>query len=431
MNDINRQLFDFIEKSPSAFHAVKTVSDSLKAGGYCEFFENRPWSIEYGGKYFVKRNDSSIIAFRVPEEVPVGFMIMSAHSDSPTYKLKDNTMTASAGYARFNVERYGGMIACSWMDRPLSIAGRVTVRKDGRIVSGLVDAKRDICLIPGVAIHMDRTVNDGKKFDPNIDMLPLAGIGDADIDGIIAELAGCDKQDILSKDMFLYPRERGCEWGMNNEFISSPRLDDLQCVFGCMKGFISAGASRAMPVLAVFDNEEVGSGTKQGADSTFLDDTLLRVCEALNISSGEYRAKLANSFMVSADNAHAVHPNHPEYADRNDRPMINGGIVIKHNANQKYTTDSVSSAVFSELCSANGVKVQHFTNRGNIAGGSTLGNISNAHVSLNTVDIGLPQLAMHSCYETAGSEDTGYLIKAAEAFFSASLETDEIGIKIV
>ena len=316
---------------------------------------------------------------------------------------------------------------CDLNAQALSVAGRAVLRENGRIVTRLVNVDRDLLLIPHVAIHMDRSANDGKKFDPNTDMLPLFGDAEAAeaFDALIAETLGVNREDVLATDLFLYPRTPGAVWGAKGEYLSSPRLDDLQCVFGCTEGFLRAKAGESTPVLCVFDNEEVGSGTKQGADSSFLEDVLCRVCESCGVS---LRPCLARSFLVSADNAHAVHPNHPEYADRNDRPEMNKGIVVKFNANQRYTTDAVSAAAFVELCKKAGVPTQRFTNRADLPGGSTLGNISTAHVSVDSVDIGLAQLAMHSAYETAGARDTEYLIRAAECFYAARLLREEDGI---
>lgn len=432
MDTLNRQLLDFIAESPTAFHAAAAVAKRLEEAGYTRLYEGESWEIK-SGKYFVMRNSSSVIALNIPKTDFRGFMIMAGHSDSPSYKIKENPEDKSAGqYIRLNTERYGGMIAYTWLDRPLSVAGRVMVSEQGRITEKLVNIDRDLMMIPSVAIHMDRSLNDGKKFDPNTDMLPLIGSADTQsgLLQLVAENVGAPAEDILSTDLFLFPRTPGTVWGAHEEFVSSPRLDDLQCVFACLKGFIEANPAESAAVLCVFDNEEVGSGTKQGADSTFLEDTLIRVCEAAGKSAGEYRAALNMSFMVSADNAHAVHPNHPELADRIHRPTLNGGIVIKYNANQKYTTDSVSAAVFTKLCADAAVPVQHFTNRADMAGGSTLGNISSAHVSVDTVDIGLPQLAMHSSYETAGTKDTEYLLRAAREFFSRSFCRSRNGIEI-
>ena len=427
----NEQLLSFLAASPTAFHACRNLARRLEGEGYTELFEQEDWALQPGGRYFVRRNGSALIAFRIPEGGVQGFLMMAAHSDSPSFKIKEHAAVPTAGmYTRLNVEKYGGMLCASWMDRPLSVAGRAAVRENGRIAMKLLNVDRDLLLIPHVAIHMDRSANDGKKFDPNTDMLPLFGDSEAaeQFDALIAETLGVQKEDVLATDLFLYPRTPGTVWGAKGEYLSSPRLDDLQCVFGCTEGFLRAKAGESTPVLCVFDNEEVGSGTKQGADSSFLEDVLCRVCESCGVS---LRPCLARSFLVSADNAHAVHPNHPEYADRNDRPEMNKGIVVKYNANQRYTTDAVSAAAFTELCRQAGVPTQRFTNRADLPGGSTLGNISTSHVSIDTVDIGLAQLAMHSCYETAGTKDTAYLIRAAERFFASSLRRDERGIRII
>ena len=427
---LNEKLLDFLAASPTAFHACRNLAGRLEGEGYRELLEQEEWQLQPGGKYFVRRNGSALIAFRIPTGGVRGFLMMAAHSDSPSFKIKEHGAVPTAGmYTRLNVEKYGGMLCSSWMDRPLSVAGRVAVREGERIVLRLVNVDRDLLLIPHVAIHMDRSANDGKKFDPNVDMLPLFGDASAEdkFDALIAEEVGARPEDVLAKDLFLYPRTPGTVWGANEEYLSSPRLDDLQCVFGCTEGFLRAGETEETPVLCVFDNEEVGSGTKQGADSSFLEDVLARITEG---TGGNLRRCLARSFLVSADNAHAVHPNHPEYADRNDRPEMNKGIVVKYNANQRYTTDAVSAAAFTELCRAAGVPTQRFTNRADLPGGSTLGNISTAHVSVDSVDIGLAQLAMHSAYETAGTKDTEYLVRAAEAFFRCRFSRDEDGISL-
>ena len=430
VQDLNRRLLDFIAASPTAFHACRNLAERLAGEGYEELLEQEDWSLRRGGRYFVRRNGSALIAFRIPEGGVEGFLMMAAHSDSPSFKIKEHAAVPTAGmYTRLNVEKYGGMICASWMDRPLSVAGRVAVREDGEIHMRLIDIDRDLLMIPHVAIHMDRSVNDGKKFDPNVDMLPLFGDADAAeaFDALIAQAAGVAAEDVVATDLFLYPRTPGTVWGAKGEYLSSARLDDLQCVFGCTEGFLAAGETTEVPVLCVFNNEEVGSETKQGAGSGFLADTLARIAECCG---AQLRRCLARSFLVSADNAHAVHPNHPEYADRNDRPEMNKGIVIKYNANQRYTTDAVSAAAFQELCREAEVPTQRFTNRADLAGGSTLGHISTAHVSVDSVDIGLAQLAMHSAYETAGTADTAYLAKAARAFYGASFRRWADGITL-
>ena len=418
---VNAKLIDFIKQSPSSFHAVETVARRLEAEGYISLPECAAWTILPGGKYYVTRNQSSVIAFTVPTAAPRGFMMCASHSDSPTFKIKEHPESESAGmYVKLNTERYGGMLCSTWLDRPLSVAGRVVVKSEGKIQSRTVCVDRDLLLIPNVAIHMMRGANDNMSYNANVDMFPL--MGSTAVKGsfkkIIAEAAGVAAEDIIASDLYLYSRTAATVWGAENEFISAPRLDDLQCAFASLEGFLAADAKDSVPVLAVLDNEEVGSQTKQGAASTFLYDVLTRICSALGM---EYLPAISRSFLVSADNAHAAHPNHPEFSDANHRPKMNGGIVIKHNANQRYTTDAVSQAIFASICEAADVPVQYFANRSDMAGGSTLGDIANTQVSLNTVDIGLAQLAMHSSYETAGAKDTEHLITALTRFYSSSL----------
>ena len=361
-----REMLEFIDKSPTCFQAVKNVCDMLTAAGFAELGEADEWKLEKGKGYFVTRNESSVIAFRIPEQLS-GFHIAAAHSDSPSFKVKESPeSTVEEHYVRLNTEKYGGMILSTWLDRALSVAGRIAVN--------------------------------GEK-------------------GIETRLVNVDKEDIMGHDLFLYTREKGRLLGESGEFVLAPRLDDLQCAFSVAKAFAESTPEQYVNVCAVFDNEEVGSGTKQGADSTFLEDVLWRVCEALGLSRSEYLRLLAESFLISADNAHAVHPNHPEKADPTNRPYLNGGIVIKYHGSQKYTTDAVSAAKLKALCKRADVPFQTYANRSDIAGGSTLGNISTAHVSVSSVDIGLPQLAMHSAVETAGMRDTKYAVDMLKVFF--------------
>ena len=418
MND----LLHFLDQSPSRFHAVDCLCRELEGAGYTPLSEGRGWSIVPGGKYYAVRGGSALIAFRVPAGEARGFMISASHSDSPSFRIKENAELAGPeGYLRLNTERYGGMLCAPWLDRPLTVAGRVLAQAGEGIETRLVYVDRDLLMIPNVAVHMNRAANDGFKYDPKCDMVPLMGLGTEKgaFRAVVAEYAGCKAEDILGTDLFLCPRQKAMVWGAGNEFVSSPRLDDLQCAWGCFRGFMAAEESASVPVFALLDNEEVGSLTKQGADGTFLADLVSRVCVAM----GRDRAEaVANSFLVSADNAHAVHPNHPEYHDATHRPVMNGGPVIKHGV--RYATDGAAQAVFTALCKRAGVPVQHFSNRSDLAGGSTLGNISNSHLSMNTVDIGLAQLAMHSCFETAGARDTDYLIQAMTAFYSASFREE-------
>ncbi|MED9881869.1 M18 family aminopeptidase [Blautia sp.] len=414
------KLLTFIRKSPTAFHAVDTMKNILAEQGFQELFEKDYWKLIPGGQYMVTRNNSALIAFSIPENAPRRFHIMASHSDSPTFKIKENPeITVEKAYVKLNVEKYGGMLMSPWFDRPLSVAGRVIVSEKGEIKEKLVDIDRDLLMIPSLAIHMNREVNSGYAYNPQKDLLPLYGTAGTEetFGKTLAEAAGVREEDILSHDLFLYSRTRGAVWGAEKEFVSAGRLDDLQCAFASMEGLLSGEKKKSIAVHCVMDNEEVGSGTKQGAASTFLKDTLLRINSGLGRTYEEYLMSLADSFMISADNAHALHPNYTDMTDPVNRPLLNKGIVIKYNANQKYCTDAVSAAIFKDICTRAEVPFQTFVNRSDMAGGSTLGNISNTQVPVNTVDIGLPQLAMHSPYETAGVKDTYSLIKAAELFF--------------
>ena len=423
-------LLAFIKKSPTAFQATAEMEKKFAENGYQLLSEQEYWKLQPGGKYIVTRNHSALIAFSIPKKECRKFHIIASHSDSPAFKIKENPeIKVDNSYVKLNVEKYGGMLMAPWFDRPLSIAGRLVVSEGSRLVSKLVNVDRDLVMIPNLAIHMNRQVNDGYAYNAQKDMLPVFGSLEAKgtFMSLIAEAAGVKEEDILGHDLFLYNRQPGTIWGADETFLSCGRLDDLQCAFSSVKAVIEGENSSSISVAAIFDNEEVGSGTKQGADSTFLKDVLERINDSLGRTREQYLMAVASSFMISADNAHAVHPNHADVADPTNRPAINEGIVIKYNANQKYTTDAVSAAVFKALCKKVQVPVQTFTNRSDIAGGSTLGNISNAHVSLNTVDIGLPQFAMHSPYETAGVKDTCYLIKAATEFFNSCIVAEGNG----
>ncbi len=418
------ELFRFIEKSPTAFHAAETLSGMLDAAGFERLQESRPWTLRRGAGYYVTRNRSSVIAFYVPEDGFGPFQICASHADSPTFKIKENAELEVRGkYVQLDVERYGGMIMNTWMDRPLSVAGRLLMKTDSGIETRLVNVDRDLVIIPNVAIHMNREVNNGYKYNPAVDTMPLFGAIGAkgSFRRVVAEAAGVREEDIAGADLYLYNRMPGIVWGAQNEFLSCGRLDDLECAFTSMKAFLEAKPGRHISLCAVFDNEEVGSTTKQGAHSTFLSDAMRRVALSLGAGEEDYLRALASSFMLSADNAHATHPNHPEYSDPVNLAYMNEGIVIKFNANQKYTTDGVSEAVFHSILSAAGVPCQHYANRSDLPGGGTLGNISGSHVSVNTLDIGLAQLAMHSSYETAGVKDVGYMIDGIRAFFETDI----------
>ena len=427
---MNNKLFDYISHSPTAYHAVAHTKGELESKGYECICESKPWTLEAGKGYFVTRNGSSLIAFRIPENKPAGFMIAASHADSPCFKIKENSEINDKNYTRLSVEKYGGMLCSTWMDRPLSVAGRMVCRAQNGVEVKLFDTVEPCALIPNVAIHMNRQANDGMSYNPAVDMLPLfeSVEKDAAFKNKIAACANVKPEDVVSTDAFLYNPQKGVEWG---EYISSPRLDDLQCAFSSLEAFFGAKETNSVPVYALFDNEEVGSQTKQGAASTFLYDVLSRINAALGGDGESYSCMVANSFMVSCDNAHSVHPNHPEHADKNHTVTMNGGVVIKYNANQKYTSDAVSSGIFKLVCERAGVPYQLYCNRADMAGGSTLGNIANTQVSLNTVDIGLAQLAMHSSFETAGAKDTEYMVKALTKFYSSSICKNESGYDLI
>ena len=416
-----RKCLDFIGKSVSCYHTVEAVEKRLLEAGFQLLKERERWKLQRGNSYYVKRNDSSILAFRIPEKEMKGFRIIASHSDSPCFKLKtDPELLTENHYLRLNIENYGGMIYSTWFDRCLSVAGRVVIRGEEEPVCVNVNIDKDLCVIPSLAIHMNREINKGIEYNPQIDLLPLMGNGDARgfLRKEIARRSEVEEQEILGSDLYLYVREPGRLAGPSEELIISPRLDNLECVYGSMEAVLAADPMEYGAVCVIFNNEEVGSLTRAGAASTFLKDTLMRIGEAFSRSGEDYLRMIADSFMISADNAHALHPNHPEKADLTNKPVLNGGIVIKHHGGQKYTTDGYTEAVMKTICMEAGVPCQSYHNRSDIPGGSTLGNLSSAQVAVPAVDIGLPQLAMHSAVETAGSKDIDYLIRVLKVFYN-------------
>ena len=431
--DILKDLMDFLDSSVTMFHAINECEKVLQRSGFTYLPENEKWNINKG-KYYTKRNSSSLIAFDIAEG-DYRFQISAAHSDSPTFKLKDRPVIEANGYLKLNVEGYGGMINATWLDKPLTLAGRVMVNTDKGIDTRLLHIDRDLLIIPNVPIHFNREINKGFAFNNQVDMLPILSAGnlkEADFDNILAKELDIEAEAILAKDLYLVNRQKAAIIGFDNEFISSGRLDDLECVYTSLRGFVEAENKNHINVFAVFDNEEVGSVTKQGAMSTFLASTLDRVNTALGKSKEEYYRAIAKSILISCDNAHAVHPNHPELFDVKNRPVLNQGIAIKESANQKYTTDAFSRAILKKILEKKNIPYQTFANRSDIAGGSTLGNLSNTVVSMNAVDIGLPQLAMHSAYETAGAKDVGYAFETLKAFFEANIDIkdDKVAIEV-
>ncbi len=420
-------LTSFIGKSPTAFHAVANIGAVLRENGYQRLDEGDRWEIVQGGKYYVTRNDSSIIALNIGSKLKdYRFKIAASHSDSPTFKIKENAeIQVKDKYMKLNTEGYGGMLCAAWFDRPLSVAGRVIVREGERYAARLLCVDRDLLLIPNMAIHMNREVNNGYAYNKQIDMLPLIGGSECkkgDFKKFIAKELKVEEGDVYGMDLYLYNRMAPSVWGMNQEYISCPQLDDLQCAYTSLQGFLQGEDDGAVNVFACFDNEEVGSGTKQGAASTFLYDILYRTNLSLGKEEEEFYRGATRGFMLSCDNAHAVHPNHTDKTDENNCVYMNEGIVVKSHAGQKYTSDALSIAVFRGICEDAGVPLQFFSNRSDMVGGSTLGNIAMSQVSMNSVDIGLPQLAMHSAYETAGVKDSYYMIRAVRRFFESHIE---------
>lgn len=425
--ELSQELIDFIGQCPSMFHTVASIARKLDQAGFTYLNEGCAWKLEKGGKYYTTRNGSSIIAFQIGKEIEdYHFQMTASHSDSPTYKIKTVPELKGPGdYLKLNVEAYGGMIDSSWFDRPLTVAGRVLVRKENRMENLLVFLDKDLLIIPNLCIHFNRKVNEGMAYNRQVDLCPLFSNGACtigDFDRMVAEAAGVEVEEILGKDLYLVNRQVPCIWGYQNEFVSSPKLDDLQCAFASLKAFLQAQNEQVINVYCCFDNEEVGSNTKQGAMSTFLQDTLKRINLKLGKTEEDYHMAIAKSFLVSCDNAHAVHPNHPEKSDVENSPFMNKGIVIKENANQKYTTDAISRAIFTGICKDHDIPVQTFANRSDAGGGSTLGNLSNMQVSVHAVDVGIAQLAMHSSYETCGVEDTNNAVRALTAFYNTKIE---------
>ena len=418
---------DYVAHSPTVFQATQQACDMLDAAGFTRLSEHEAWEILPGGRYYVTRNRSALVAFAVPENGFTHCQIVASHGDSPTFKLKAHAEGEAAdAYIRLNVERYGGMIMSTWFDKPLSIAGRALVRDNGRLTTKLVDLERDAALIPNMPIHFNRDINSGYSYNPQTDMLPLFGGKDAKgaLAAEIAAKADAKEEDVVACDLFLYNRTPASVWGANEEFFSCPRIDDLECAATTLLGFLDASGetdSACAPVWAMFDNEEVGSSSRMGAESSYLRDVLDRILEAVPHSAQASHRAMANSFMLSADNAHATHPNFPQKSDPCAPVRLGGGVVLKYNASQKYTTNAVSGAIFRAICRKADVPVQVFTNRADEAGGSTLGNLQSHTLPIPMADIGCAQFAMHSAVETASVADAEAMTKAVAAFYRVHL----------
>lgn len=419
-DQMTNRLFDFIESSPTAYHTVNAVRAMLLHAGSTELSEAGPWELSPGHGYFTARNQSSVIAFRAPKRDFAAFSVAAPHGDSPCFKVKGSPEMDCGGlYTKLNTEVYGGTILGLWLDRPLSVAGRLAIRTGDGVRMQLINVPRDLLSIPSLAIHMNREANNGQKADPQRDTLPLFGGKGADLVALLARQAGVEKDDILSHDLYLYSRARGTVFGANEEFIQAPRLDDLECAFSAVTAFLQSDNPENCTVCAVFDNEETGSMTRQGAGSTMLSDVIDRICAWAGKDGTGRQLAVQNGMLLSADNAHAVHPNYPDKADPTSKCRMNGGIVVKHST--RYATDAATAAVFKRICEKAGVPTQDYYNNSATPGGGTLGLISGSQVPFPTVDIGLAQLAMHSPYETAGREDLKHMVDGMTAFYNSRL----------
>lgn len=424
-----KPLFDFIDKSVSPYHAVSEAAKLLEKNGFRRLEETESWEIVPCGRYYVTRNQSSIIAFTVPEKKIYRYHMTASHSDSPTFRIKKSKSDGKY-YAKAEVEGYGGMIMSSWLDRPLTFAGRVVLRTEEGIETKLVAADKAIFVIPNLAIHFNREINKGYQYNPQIDLQPVYGGENCALQDFITEEAGMRQgEDMIDTDLVLAVRQRAERLGVKDEFFIAPRIDDLACAYTTLRGFLEAGekSEDTANVWCMFDNEEVGSGTRQGAMGGFLPEVLERIENAGCMTLEEKKQARSRSLLISADNAHATHPNLPAKSDSEFPVVLNEGIVIKYNASQKYTTTGMTAAIFSELCRKNDILIQKFANRADTPGGSTLGNLLSHQLSIPMLDIGLPQLAMHSAVETAGCEDVVSMTKAMQAFYESSISQEGDG----
>ncbi|MCR5691355.1 MAG: M18 family aminopeptidase [Eubacterium sp.] len=422
-------ILEFIEKGVSPFHVVAQAAELLEAEGFCRLEETKLWQVEPGGKYYVTRNQSSIIAFCLPKNKPVNYHIMASHSDSPTFRIKKLNQ-GNTDYGKAEVEGYGGMIYSSWLDRPLTIAGRLLIDREDGLESKLVYVDKDLLVIPNLAIHFNREINKGYAYNPQVDLQSIYGGPEADLEGVLREAAGLSPEDeIVDHDLVLVTRQKPVRLGTSGEFFMAPRIDDLACVATTLEGFLQSmeNSCDSIRIWTVFDNEEVGSGTRQGAMSNFLPQTMERIEEGLGLTRQEGMCLRSASLLISADNAHATHPNLPAKSDSQFSVCLGGGIVVKYNASQKYTSTGLTAAALDMVCLREGLMTQAFANRADSPGGSTLGNLLSQQLSIPMVDIGIPQWAMHSAVETAACQDLKDMIVLSAGFYASDLIQVEDG----
>ena len=428
---INKLLLDLFNNSYNEYFAISNIKKLLDENGFICLLENEKYEISLGKSYYILRDGSSIIAFKVPEKLDeLYFKIVASHSDSPVLKIKENPTVIENGYNKLKVEKYGGMIVSSWLDKPLGIAGRVCYKNGNAITTRLVNFPTNL-IIPNVAIHQNRDINNGFIYNPQIDLLPILGLGNNDLFKELLDSTKNNGEEILSYDLSLYNKEKAVLGGINNEFIYSPKEDNLVSAYISILSLISSINYDGISLGVVFNNEEVGSSSLNGADSDFLATNLKRISKSLGFSNDELSRALVKSYLVSLDNAHAIHPNHPEMSDNKNNCLINEGVVIKHNSNMLYTSEAISTAIIKLIASKENISLQTFFNRADARGGSTLGNISLTHVSIRSVDLGIPQLAMHSNYEVMGSKDTINAYKLLKALFNSKIKIEGENVTII
>ncbi len=418
-------LIDFLKSSFTAYHAASNIENILLSRGFTPLYETEDWEIASGGKYFVTRGGSSVIAFTVGNLEEFSYKIAATHLDSPALKLKENPLVKGSLYATLNVETYGGGVWYSFFDRPLKLAGRVIVEEEGKLKARNVLSPFTLT-VPSVAIHQNRGVNEGFAVNPQIDLKPLLCGADG-IEGgeeLLEKIAG---EKVLSYDLFLVNADLPYSFGLNDEFLASPRIDNLTSAHAALEALSLGGEKSGICVAAFMDNEETGSLSPQGADGDFMEVVLRRIAYALRFDDNEYYKALASSFLLSVDNAHAVHPNHPEKADETNKPKMGGGVVIKAHADKAYVTDALSSAIVKKLLSNRNIPYQSFYNRADVKSGSTLGKLAQRHISVAGADIGIAQLAMHSALECCAKADYLSLTEGLKGYFEQPLSIEKDG----
>ncbi len=431
--NLNNKLMSFLDEAHSNFHAVNNMAEIMDEAGFKKLNMNEVWKLDDKSKYYVLVNNSSVFAFDLNGyKKTFPYKIVASHTDAPTFKVKPNAVKIENNYIIVNAEAYGGLIDYTWLDRPLKLSGRVIVKEGSKLTTKLFNSNGAVGIIPSLAIHMNRAVNNETKFNRHTQMRPLLGQAeDFDFKAYLASSLDVKVDDVYDYDLVFKPIEKAAYVGVNQEFFASNHIDNLQSAYVSFESFMNSVNNEAVNVYASFDNEEVGSMTKQGAQATILKDILNRISFAMEQSSEEHLISIANSFIVSADNAHANHPNYSSANDENHRVELNGGVVVKYSANQKYTTDALSAALLMELSKVSGAEIQTFVNRADAPGGSTLGAISGTQISIMSVDIGLPQLAMHSSMELGGSKDAEHMFNLLKAFYNSNIKVNSDSIEIL